>query len=572
MAASSGFAREAYFQEFWMPPDPQLPTLGPLLFTDAEVTVLSDIFASYTDDIVGASVAAGIQTSCFIDSQEGSVQEKTDATINTVGFFCVWVSAAGVSVEAIPGAFFDFLTDNVGVLTTDMTSRGLSVIESYPPMARSITAAPAPAVGPIVSDPVSAGPSFAREIFNQEFSVSSDPDSAEPAPLLFTEPQLFAFATILADYTSNYVADPSSVAEIQSVCFVDEQTGYVQEATGATILNIGYFCNWNSETVNVESLPQAFIDYVSNNLEALENDLFTEGITVFAVFAPIPRSPPTGIPTTAPPTSSATDPPVVVVTTSFVREIFNQDFWVPSDPDDPKFPIFYDQQDSAALQRILSNYTAAYVDPGIAAGQIRTVCFVDELTGFGRNDGATILTVGYFCTWSSDFVNVEGLPLAFIEYFTSMENLNVLTSDMISQGLPVTEAYPPDIRAPPTAAPAFTDPPATATLPTVVPAPTATDDTASPAASPADTSTSTRPPSLESSSGATESPLAPNVTLVPVPAPVVAPTTPPVPLRSPTDPAPTAPPDSSTSYGASRSWIRSSYTVLLTAILILYLP
>ena len=124
--------------------------------------------------------------------------------------------------------------------------------------------------------------------------------------------------------------------------------------------------------------------------------------------------------------------------------LYRQEFYVPADPTDPTAPILYNSTQQITLATIFEGYTES-LGVNQTATPVDTVCIIESQAGFLDADtGNTINSVDYSCTWSSDVIAVDALPLAFLSFVT--DNLIVLMDDMSLQGLPVFEAFAPTVR------------------------------------------------------------------------------------------------------------------------------
>ena len=184
-----------------------------------------------------------------------------------------------------------------------------------PPSSRPPTLQPTPVVTQVPSHaPTTAIVATAKGLYRQDFVVPRDKTSNTIVATFYNDTQLLLMGELFAGYTYNFV--DQAVAQVEAVCVfdVDGQQGFVR-ADNVTVNSIDYSCQWTSrETEDLEFLPDAFLDYVTANLNVLTVDMKNLGLPIIEAEVPITRmisSPaptishvPSLVPSTAPTSSS----------------------------------------------------------------------------------------------------------------------------------------------------------------------------------------------------------------------------------------------------------------------------
>ena len=131
---SAAEATGLYRQEFYVPANPTDPT-APILYNSTQQTTLTTIFEGYTEDLGVNLTATPVDTVCTIDGQNGLYENNL--TINSIDYACTWSSSAR-TVDALPLAFLNFVSDNLVALMGDMSLQGLPVFEAFAPTVRTV--------------------------------------------------------------------------------------------------------------------------------------------------------------------------------------------------------------------------------------------------------------------------------------------------------------------------------------------------------------------------------------------------------------------------------------------------
>jgi len=191
----------------------------------------------------------------------------------------------------------------------------------------SSTAAPTvsdqPTNAPVTSAPTMAAAAQATGLYRQEFYVPANPTDPT-APIIYNSTQTSTLAAIFESYTESLGINQTATP-VDTICIIENQVGFLED--NQTINSIDYSCTWSSSARSVDTLPVAFLSYVSDNLVTLMANMSIAGLPVFEAYAPIvrtagatnsptmsppPSPPPTKIPTISPePTHVASEAPTM---------------------------------------------------------------------------------------------------------------------------------------------------------------------------------------------------------------------------------------------------------------------
>lgn len=160
------------------------------------------------------------------------------------------------------------------------------------------------------SFPSSVLNSTSKGLFRQDF-VMDAVDSQ-----FFNETQNETLARILESYTSDFAPDQGVLAEIVTVCLIDDQSGSIDKQN-RTINSVDYSCQYTSRVKNVTSFADLFLTYINANTAKLTFDMQAQLLpvnaslqaTVRKILSPAPTvsaqpsSEPTIVPTVSSPPS-----------------------------------------------------------------------------------------------------------------------------------------------------------------------------------------------------------------------------------------------------------------------------